>query len=233
MQKLCVLLFMVVILILVDGSSFGQWVPTGFPQIEAKCLAAKEGNLFAGTWGYGVYRSIDNGATWTVVNNGLPDFYARWVYALAVVPSSTGVGTNLFAAMEYGGVFRSTDDGSSWTAVNSGFGIARSFVALGFAGSTILAGCAQQPGSSGVYRSIDDGGTWTICNTGFETQSDSDVYAFASISTGGTTYFYAGTGDGVFISTTDRTSWTRISNGLPLGGSSALAASPGSGVSKC
>jgi photosystem II stability/assembly factor-like uncharacterized protein len=230
MQRFRLLLFMVVVLILVQGSSFGQWVPTGFPQIEAKCLAAKDGILFGGTWGYGVYRSTDNGATWTVVNNGLPDFYARWVYALAVVPSSSGVGSNLFAAMEYGGVFRSTDDGANWVAVNSGFGVARSFVTLGFAGSTLLAGCAHQLGSSGVYRSVDDGGSWTICNRGFTTQADSDVEAFASITVGATTYFYAGTGDGVFISTTDGTSWTRISNGLPIGGgSSALAVNPGSG----
>ena len=207
-----------------------QWIQTSFPNHVVSCLASKESNLFAGTWGQGMFRSTDNGTTWTEINNGLPDFYARWVYSLAVVPSSGGGGgTNLFAGMEYGGVYRSTDDGDNWIAVNSGLGSGINIVALGVAGSTILAGAAQQPGLSGVYRSVNDGETWTRCNSGFVTQADSNVYCFASTTTGSTTYFYAGTGGGVFISNTDGTSWTRISNGLPPESISALAVNPGSG----
>ena len=207
-----------------------QWVQTSFPNHEVSCLASKESNLFAGTWGQGMFRSTDNGTTWTEINNGLPDFYARWVYSLAVVPSSGGGGgTNIFAGMEYGGVYRSTDDGDSWMAVNSGLGSGINIVALGVAGTTLLAGCATQPGMNGVYRSVNDGGSWARCNTGFVNGADSSIEAFASIITGSTAYFYAGTGGGVFMSTTDGTSWTRISNELPPDVISALAVSPGSG----
>ena len=29
-----------------------------------------QGNLFAGTWGFGVLKSTDNGSTWTTLNTG-------------------------------------------------------------------------------------------------------------------------------------------------------------------
>lgn len=65
---------------------------------------------FAGVSGAGVFRSTDNGSSWTAVNSGMP---SGEVGALAVS------GTSLFAGTVWG-VFRSTDDGASWTAVNTG-----------------------------------------------------------------------------------------------------------------
>jgi photosystem II stability/assembly factor-like uncharacterized protein len=130
--------------------------------------------------------------------------------------------------MEAGGIWRSTDDGYSWTWVYP-LGVLgehdMNFLALGSAGSTVLAGVAQT-GLNGVYRSVNDGGTWTRCNAGFVTEADSNIKCFTSITVGTTTYFYAGTYGGLFISTSDGTSWTRISNGLPAGIITAVVATP-------
>ena len=59
-------------------------------------------NIFAGTYGGGVFLSTDNGASWTAVNNGLtnPD-----INTLAIN------GTNIFAGTNEG-VFLSTNNGA-------------------------------------------------------------------------------------------------------------------------
>jgi hypothetical protein len=62
------------------------------------------------TYSYaGVYRSADNGDSWTNINNGL----SGGAYAFSAT------GNNLFAGTG-GGVFLTTNNGDLWTAVNDG-----------------------------------------------------------------------------------------------------------------
>ena len=66
-----------------------QWVQTNGPYgAEIRCLAVSGTNLFAGTNGEGVFRSTDNGNSWTV--SGLTN---RSVYALAVLDNNLFAGT--------------------------------------------------------------------------------------------------------------------------------------------
>jgi|CZKP01.1.fsa_nt_gi photosystem II stability/assembly factor-like uncharacterized protein len=220
-------------IVLFYSSLNAQWIKTGFNSTGVTSIVSKEGNLFVSTWGSAIYGSTDGGATWTADTDGLGYwFYTSYVYALAVVRSSDNSGaTNLFAGMEEGGIWRSSNDGASWTWVYPLGKLGEhdmNFVALGSAGSTILAGVAQT-GLNGVYRSVNDGGTWTVCNAGFQTAADSNVRCFTSITVGSSTYFYVGTDGGLFISTSDGTSWTRISSGLPSGTITAVVATPPSG----
>ena len=67
------------------------------------CLAINPltpSTLYAGTWGGGVFRSTDSGATWTAVNTGLTN---QSVYALAINPLTP---STLYAGTWGGGVFR-------------------------------------------------------------------------------------------------------------------------------
>ena len=220
----------VISIVLFYSSINAQWLKTGFNDAKVTSIVAKEGNLFSSTWGNAIYGSTDGGATWTADTNGLGYwFFTSYVYALAVLPfSDHSEATNLFAGMEAGGIWRSTDDGYSWTWVYP-LGVLgehdMNFLALGSAGSTVLAGVAQTD-LNGVYRSVNDGGTRTRCNAGFVTEADSNIKCFTSITVGTTTYFYVGTYGGLFISTSDGTSWTRISNGLPAGIITAVVATP-------
>ena len=74
--------------------------------------------LYVGTWGSGVYRSANHGATWITATVGLTlPMYVR--SGLAVNPVTP---TMLFAGDYYGGlsragVYRSTDGGDSWEVV--------------------------------------------------------------------------------------------------------------------
>ena len=64
--------------------------------------------MYAGTWGGGIYRSLDGGRSWRRSNAGLTD-----TDVIQVVISPHDPDT-LFAATWYGGLFRSRDRGESW-----------------------------------------------------------------------------------------------------------------------
>ena len=65
----------------------------------------------------GVYRSTDNGDSWTLVNTGLT---STDVAALAIDGSTIFAGTQSMMG-QGGGMFRSTDNGDTWTEQNNGF----------------------------------------------------------------------------------------------------------------
>ena len=84
------------------GPGGAAWVQTSGPGGgSVNALIAKGTILFAGTAAGDVYRSTDNGASWTAVNTGLTNLS---VHALGVS------GTSLFAGTGGGGAFRSTDN---------------------------------------------------------------------------------------------------------------------------
>ncbi len=145
---------------------------------------ARIGNtLFAGFDGYdggGVFRSLDNGASWTAA--GLPN--AR-IFSLCVSGSST-----LFAGTNNGGVFRSTDNGASWTAVNIGL-TNEDVHSLLMTNNILFVGTRR----GGVFRSVNKGRTWTAVNRGL---THPDVRSLAVIDT----TLFAGTfAGGVFRAT--------------------------------
>jgi photosystem II stability/assembly factor-like uncharacterized protein len=70
--------------------------------------------LFAGTDLGGVFRSSDNGTSWTPANVGIPISYG--IYCFAVILDSGRV--NLYAGTGVG-VFHSTDEGTTWDTVKS------------------------------------------------------------------------------------------------------------------
>ena len=103
MKKLFVVLAMLVAMCV-----NAQWVQTSGPGGgTVYCFTVSGTNIFAGTDGGGVYRSTNNGSSWTSINYGLTNLT---VFALA------SSGTNIFAGTLYGGVFCSTNNGANWAA---------------------------------------------------------------------------------------------------------------------
>jgi len=136
-----------------------------------------------------VYRSTDNGESWTLVNTGLT---STDVAALAVSPNFHIFAGTRSVMGEGGGMFRSTDNGDTWTEQNSGFTaldvntVATNDLNHIFAGAT-----------GGVFRSRDDGGNWIDISSGL-LPPGGNVWALAIDSEG---FALAGTaGGGVFRS---------------------------------
>ncbi|MCX6158558.1 MAG: T9SS type A sorting domain-containing protein [Ignavibacteriae bacterium] len=92
-----------------NGTSWTT-VNNGLTNQYVNALAVSGTNIFAGTWGGGLFLSTNNGSNWTAVNNGL----TGRVNALAVS------GTNIFAGTVNVGVFLSTNNGTSWVQKNQG-----------------------------------------------------------------------------------------------------------------
>jgi hypothetical protein len=83
------------------------------PTIDIRCLAVNQrGYLFAGTTGSGIFRSLDNGQTWSAVNTGLTNqnIQCLWIDELGC----------LFAGTANGGVFQSKDEGENWNPIGTG-----------------------------------------------------------------------------------------------------------------
>ncbi len=216
-----------------------QWIQTNGPYGNSiYCFAVSGTNLFAGAY-EGVYRSTNNGTSWTAVNAGLRHGY---VYALAAS------GSNLFAAVESlgesGGVFLSTDMGASWAPANAGLPANTFIYTLTAGDSNIFAGTdkgvfqyrhnsAQWTAvitsvpddvlslavsgthlmagmrNGAIIRSTNYGATWTSVDIGLSAECSVN-----SIAISGSTIF-VGTSGGVYRSTDNGTTWNPAYAGLP------------------
>src|SRR5437660_744723 len=108
----------------------------------------------------GVFKSTDEGATWSAVNTGLTNLT---VISLAIDSQTP---TTLYAGTAGSGAFKSTDAGGSWTAVNSGLPttiLSVEVLALDPQTPTILyAGTFRD----GVFKTTNGAATWSAVNTG-------------------------------------------------------------------
>lgn len=143
-----------------SGARTLLWEPTGgvsggyIPAL----IATARGTLLAGTEG-GLFRSVDEGETWTPSDAGIAWPCCNYnVYALAANA------TTVYAGTWGGGVWRSDDDGESWWATapipNDGYPVLQTIAACRY-GEEVYAG-----GSFGVVHSIDGGGSWETINDG-------------------------------------------------------------------
>ncbi len=183
-----------------QGSGQNFWAHTNGPQGgDGIALATNpSGDVFVGTQGDGVFRSTDNGETWTGVNNGLT---ATNVRALAINSAS-----HIFAGT-FGGAFRSTDNGDSWTAVNNGLEFPFVISLAINSSGDIFAGTFE---GGGVYRSTDNGDNWTLVDNGL-----TNTYV-TSLAINASGHVFAATfGGGAFRSTDNGDGWTGLNTGVP------------------
>jgi photosystem II stability/assembly factor-like uncharacterized protein len=179
----------------------------------------------AGTDG-GVFKSTNEGLTWTAVNAGLN---GTRVVALAIVPLSSSM---LFAGTLDNGVFRSSNGGQSWESVNSGLSSTDVYcLAIDPSSPAILYAGTQ---SGGVFKSTSSGGSWTASTTGLSSLGilalAIDPSSPATIYAGAVSQTFAPPSElargGVFKSSDGGGSWAAINTGLANTAVQALAIDP-------
>jgi ligand-binding sensor domain-containing protein len=159
-----------------------SWKSIKLPGAMIHALAINsKGHLFAGT-PTGIFRSPDNGDTWTTVNNGL--LLRPEIQALAI-----NANDDIYAGALSGAVYRSTNtsNGDIWTLANSGLPSLPVNVLAANAAGHLFAGTA----GDGIYRTVDNGGVWSAVNAGLTAKIieslaiKSDGFAFAGTNAGG------------------------------------------------
>ena len=141
--------------IYMSDSSYEEWtklIPGADYNQFSSLLINADDIIFAGS--SGVYRSDDNGKTWSLKNNGMGNWQ---VYSL--IYDKNGF---LDAGTDLGGFFRSEDNGETWTKLNAGLTNTEiTTLAINEVGY-IFAGTWR----GGVYRSIDSGENWAVIDSG-------------------------------------------------------------------
>jgi hypothetical protein len=181
--------------LILHGHSNGQWQKTTLPvDTKVSSLAIRDSIIFAGSEGEGIFRSTDDGESWTAVSAGLQ---GAIVHAIFIDGSTVFAGTETGASL-------STNDGSTWDTIHAGLpdGGVWSFASRNIESddSTIFAGTW-----SGVYASADNGKSWEA--TGLP-QTSMPVH---SLNVRGYSVFAATLAGGVFYSSDNGTSWQDIS----------------------
>ncbi len=164
------------------------WTLTTLSGKDVHSLASYNGTVYAATWGFGIYKSSDNGSSWTQINNGLGSFLA--IQALTI--TSNG---NVFAGTAGGGVFKCSD-GVNWTKLTCSYSVIWSMASTSTA---VFAGTY----GDGLYRSLDAGLSWTKTSLNI-----SFVYSI-TVNLSGKIYVSSLT-NGVYTSTDNGTTWNSI-----------------------
>jgi hypothetical protein len=168
---------LVSLLLFTHSDASAQWVQTLGPS-NVESFAGIGSTLFAGT-SDGLYRSTDNGQTWTI-----DVLDSDWTSSMLVI------GNNVFAGTLGYGLYLSTDRGNHWVPITNGIGTTIEVFSLGMSGSNMVTGT-----SSGIFFSRDSGMTWNATSVTWQTNplttSGTEAFARGSQKIGTDTIYYS------------------------------------------
>lgn len=173
------------------SNPFGTAAPDTTRAPQALAVDPTDGSLLKA--GGGVFRSTDQGHTWSA----LPIPSSLQPTSLLQVATTSAAPDTLFAAGSGAGVIRSDDRGQTWSAINSDLpstAIA-AFAVHSFHPGTLYAYIEGQ----GVFRTDDGGDNWQLMDAGPQARVLGLAHSTlpGSMNTG---WLYAATGDGPYIS---------------------------------
>lgn len=172
--------------------------------IFISALYASHDTLYAGCDGCGVYRSVNEAASFQTVNNGFP--------GNAHISSVIELGSYLFTGLAGNGgtvgVYRTNVSVINWTQVNTGLGDAPSVIDLAVKGNDLLM-TGQTFNSAGLYRTPDYGNHWTKIPLALPGGEYPTLLAVT-----GNDIFFGTNGDAPYKSSDNAATFQRVDKGL-------------------
>jgi ligand-binding sensor domain-containing protein len=206
-------------------SSAGYTLSGGFYYIKAleellrkkaTCLVFDTAALYAGFDGEGIWKSADNGETWTAAAAQPADKHVR---GLVIHPSTR---STLYAGTYGGGMYTSEDSGDAWSAcANTGLTNPNA-VSLAIDPSGILYAGTE----GGIFTSADCS-TWSAVNTGLTVDAATPPVAIAIDPTTPATLYAGLDGAGVWKSADSGGSWSAATTQPTNNRIKALVIEPG------
>lgn len=168
-----------------------NWTKVTTLPVENIICTYIEGNDFYVGTNKGIFRSGDDGATWTALNTGLSD---------DAVYSIVKSGSTWYAGMYQTGVYRS-EDAATWQPMNNGLTLLQVW-GMYATPTTVYAGTH----GNGVFKMASTDTTWANIKNGFE---NADVRTFY----GEGETVYVGSFNGILKSPDNGATWAAV--GLP------------------
>jgi len=219
------------IMLSVDGgiswnncAPLGRWRDIEFMPGNPKIVyAAKQSS-----GGSNVYRSLDGGGNWSVINNGVASS-GKYRPLIAVTPINPNVIYALYSASDYSfhGIYKSTDGGDNWNLQsNSPNILGRDTDGTGTGGQSwydLSLGVSNNDenhlfvGGINLWESSDGGVNWTI-----EASSGNGNYAYMHVDQHCLEFHpitnvpYAGNDGGLYKYLDNLNNWIDISDGLEI-----------------
>jgi photosystem II stability/assembly factor-like uncharacterized protein len=172
--------------------------------VFVQTFAATPGYIYAGSLSDGLYKSADNGLTWTHVNPAIIDIFISKLYASH---------DTLYAGCDGCGIYRSVNDAASFTEINNGMPASAYAYSFVQAGQYLFTGLRGNGGTVGVYRTPVNYINWQQVNNGlitFPAIGDMAIKGNDILVTAGSF-----NETGLFRSSDLGASWTNITPSLP------------------
>lgn len=201
---------LVLSLFMADNISQAQWVHTSSPNnVYIWGLKSVGDNLYAATWGSGIYKSTDGGLNWLQSSSGI-----TFPYLTSIAAGGNKIFTAGGTGASGGGIYMSTNNGDTWNISLPGVAV----YCLSISGNNIVAGTYHL----GVYLSTDLGTTWNTINNGLFIGEN-----FYSIAINVNEIFVGTESKGIYHSTNLGVSWANVTSGLVFSSFRSLIFSDG------
>ena len=202
-------------------SEIGAWPGGTVLDLAAAPQSGTDQDIVLAATFVGIYRSVDGGRQWRLVESDLPDWFIQAVVLAPMQDRLVGL-----AASRMGWLYRSIDGGETWETLSDWreMGIITGlFVSPGFAEDGVVLACTEQ---DGILKSSDRGRTWkaasfgllnlSVASLGFSPAFERDEVVFAGTDSGG-----------LFRSRNAGRAWRESGEGLPNSAVQCIAVSPG------